>query len=74
MSRPALSVTFSKPLPFQVVKKPVGIARVWFAQEALDHVGQGAIEAGGEDVEPAVIVVVPGPARKTALGPIDAHG
>ena len=31
------------------------------------------VEAGGEDVEPAVVVVVPRPARKADLGPVDAH-
>ncbi len=32
------------------------------AQQALDHVGERAVVTRGEDVEPAVVVVVPRPA------------
>ena len=40
----------------------------------FDHVRERVVVAGGEDVEPAVVVVVPGPAREALLGPVDAHG
>ena len=33
-----------------------------------------SVVAGGEDVEPAVVVVVPGPAREALAGSVDAHG
>ena len=74
MSRPASLGDVFEALAVQLLIEPVGKAAVRLAQKALDHVGQRAIEAGGEDIEPAVVVVVPCPARKTAVGPIDAHG
>ena len=49
-------------LAVQVAEQPVGIPAVRLAQQALDHVVERAVVAGGEDVEPAVVVVVPGPA------------
>ena len=73
MSSPASLVTSSKPLPVQVAKEPVGMPAVRLAQQALDHVVERAVVAGGEDVEPAVVVVVPGPAREAVVGPVDAH-
>ena len=47
---------------------------VRLAQQALDDVVERAVVGGGEDVEPAVVVVVPGPAGKARCRAVDAHG
>ena len=60
-------------LAVQVTEEPVGITGVRLAQQALDHIRERAVVAGGEDVEPAVVVIVPGPAREAVRGPVDAH-
>ena len=58
----------------QIPEQPVRIPEVRLTEEASDHVRERAVVAGGEDVQPAVVVVVPRPAREAPFGPIDAHG
>ena len=61
-------------LALEVAEEPVGSPPVRLADDALDHVAERSVVTGGEDVEPAVVVVVPGPAREALLRPVDAHG
>ena len=63
----------SKPLPCQIPVKPAGIPAVGLAEQSLDDVAQGAVVAGGEDVEPAVVIKVPGPAREAVIRPVNSH-
>ena len=74
MSRPACLGHVLEALAVQVAEQPVGIHRgVRLAEQALDHVVERAVVAGGEDVEPAVVVVIPGPAREAVPRAVDAH-
>ncbi len=56
-----------------IAEQPVGISGVRLTDQALDHVVERTVVAGGEEVEPAVVVVVPGPARETLVRPVDPH-
>ena len=61
-SSPRSSVVSSNPLPSRLRKSRFELQPMRLAQKALDHVPDVLVIAGGEDVEPAVVVVVPSPA------------
>ena len=73
MSRPASLSLVLEALATQVAEQPVGMSGVRLADQALDDVADRAVVAGGEDIEPAVVVVVPGPAREAVSRAIDPH-
>ena len=57
-----------------IVKEPVGITSVRLTDQSLHDIAERAVVAGGEDVEPAVVVVIPGPAREALARTVDLHG
>ncbi len=50
--------------PWTLCQSRFDKALVRLAVHAIDHIADRIVEARGEDVEPAVVVVVPRPARK----------
>ena len=73
-SKPAFSVTSSETLAVLVAKEPVGILAMCLSDKSFDHVGDRVVVARGENVEPAVVVVIKCPARKAAKGSVNAQG
>ena len=57
-----------------VAEEPIRLAVVRLADQALDHTRERDVVASGEEVEPAVVIVVPGPAREPIARAVDAQG
>ena len=71
---PGLAGHVLEPPALQVAIKPIGPAAVRQAAQPLDRGLQRAIVAGGEEIEPAVVIKIPRPAGKADFRPVDAHG
>ena len=73
MSRPASLRLVFESLAVVVPVQPVGVPGVLLAQQAADDVFQGQVVRSREDVDPAVVVVVPRPAGEAGRRPVDAQ-
>ena len=44
-----------------------------FTEQAADNVPERTVVARGEDIEPAIVIVIPGPARKADMRILNSH-
>ena len=73
MSSPASLRLVFETLALVVAVEPVAVPGVLLAEQAADDVFQGEVVRSGEDVDPAVVVVVQRPAGEAREWPVDAQ-